>query len=177
MLDSGAVDGHDRGDRVAEEHHGHEPARVPGHVVEEQREEQCASHEGCDGARTVADDRADPEPEQGEERQEGARFEEGTQDAGVAERGGGRATGEDGLADEEGQEAQDEAEDRGRRCRRRSPWRRRTRCGGGLAARDERMVPLPYSPVMDSTPRTPMTSDAEGEPGQRRCSSGRRPLA
>ncbi len=36
------------------------------------------------------------------------------------------------------------------------------RCG--VAAREERMVPLPYSPLIDNTLRIPMTSDAKANP-------------
>ena len=34
----------------------------------------------------------------------------------------------------------------------------------GVAANDDWMVPLPYSPVIDRTPRTPMTRDPRASP-------------
>ena len=34
----------------------------------------------------------------------------------------------------------------------------------GMAARDERIVPVPYSPLMASTPRTPMAREATASP-------------
>ena len=34
----------------------------------------------------------------------------------------------------------------------------------GVAVSDERMVPLPYSPVIANTPRIPMTSEPSASP-------------
>ena len=76
----------------------------------------------------------------------------------------GARAGEDGLAHEERQEAQDQAERRGRRQPMTSALAPKNTGRRGVAASDERMVPLPYSPVMDSTPRTPMTSEPSASP-------------
>ena len=35
-----------------------------------------------------------------------------------------------------------------------------------MAASEERMVPVPYSPLMTSTPRTPMASEARASPAR-----------
>ena len=104
--------------------------------------------EDGDGAGGVTDHGADAQPEQGEEGEEGSGQGHRPQHARLPERRRGRAAREDGLTLEERDEAERLADDERAPARRRRPWPSAARPRRGMAASDERIVPVPYSPLM-----------------------------
>ena len=126
------------------------------------------SREGRDAARGVAEDRPEPEPEQPDEGEVERSTDHGTRNAGVGERQGDvmpvqAVSPEDRLRSEERDQRRRKSEHQGddaehaRLCPEHGE-------SLGTAANVELIMPVEYSPLITSTPSTPIASCATVTP-------------
>ena len=127
-----------------------------------------------DAAGGVAHERAEREPEEPDEREEERAPDDGAQHVRARRSSSARgAACQDRLRDEEREQRRGQHQRERRRPSRRRPSPTARAGGAGRPRSVERIMPVEYSPVITSTPSTPIASCAMCQPPSAACRPGR----
>ena len=122
--------------------------------------------EDGDGAGGVADDGADAQAEEGEEGQEGSRHATARSTPGCPSDAVGAPPESTAWPSKNDDEAERLADDQGARARRRRPWPSAARRAAAWQPGTSGSCPVPYSPLMARTPRTPRAREPSARPAR-----------